>query len=79
MTLPLDLPPSEPHRAEIAKRMTRVGRRGRGIGLALVIEAERIARECRRSLLTLDTASDEGTGNRITSEVIVSHCLARYG
>ena len=31
VTLLLDLPPNQPHRAEIAKMMTRVARRGRGI------------------------------------------------
>jgi ribosomal protein S18 acetylase RimI-like enzyme len=62
VTLLLDCPPNQPHRGEIAKMMTRVNRRGRGIARALMLEAERIARERGRTLLTLDTAEDEGAG-----------------
>src|SRR5579864_3356508 len=62
VTLHLDCPPNQPHRGEIAKMMTRVNRRGRGIARALMIEAERIARERGRTLLTLDTADDGGAG-----------------
>jgi ribosomal protein S18 acetylase RimI-like enzyme len=60
VTLHLDCPPNQPHRGEIAKMMTRVSRRGRGIARALLIQAERVARERGRTLLTLDTASDGG-------------------
>jgi GNAT superfamily N-acetyltransferase len=60
VTLHLDCPPNQPHRGEIAKMMTRVKWRGRGIARALLEEAERIARERGRTLLTLDTAADEG-------------------
>src|SRR5205085_12483173 len=42
VTLLLDFPPNQPHRAEIAKMMTRVKWRGRGIASALMREAERI-------------------------------------
>jgi hypothetical protein len=31
VTLHLDCPPNQPHRGEIAKLMTRVSRRGRGV------------------------------------------------
>jgi GNAT superfamily N-acetyltransferase len=62
VTLHLDCPPNQPHRGEIAKMMTRVNWRGRGIARALVLEVERIARERGRSLLTLDTAAEEGAG-----------------
>lgn len=62
VTLLLDCPPNQPHRGEIAKMMTRVDRRGRGIARALMVEAERIAVERGRTLLTLDTAEDEGAG-----------------
>lgn len=62
VSLLLDCPPNQPHRGEIAKMMTRVDRRGRGIARALMIEAERIALERGRTLLTLDTAEDEGAG-----------------
>jgi hypothetical protein len=42
--------------------MTRVDRRGRGIARSLMLEAERIAVARGRTLLTLDTAADEGAG-----------------
>jgi GNAT superfamily N-acetyltransferase len=60
VTLLLDLPPNQPHRAEIAKMMTRLSHRGRGIASALMHEAERHAVERGRTLLMLDTASEEG-------------------
>ena len=62
VTLHLDCPPNQPHRGEIAKLMTRVAWRGRGIGRALMLEAERIASERGRTLLTLDTGTDDGAG-----------------
>ena len=60
VTLLLDLPPNQPHRAEIAKMMTRLSHRHRGIATALLRAAERAAIERRRWLLVLDTAVDEG-------------------
>ncbi|MFT3824860.1 MAG: GNAT family N-acetyltransferase [Chitinophagaceae bacterium] len=60
VTLLLDCPPNQPHRAEIAKMMTRVAWRGRGIARSLLQEAERLAVENGRTLLNLDTAADEG-------------------
>ncbi|HEX8967305.1 MAG TPA: GNAT family N-acetyltransferase [Chloroflexota bacterium] len=62
VTLHLDCPPNQPHRAEIAKLMTRLHRRGRGIARALMLEAERIARDRGRTLITLDTGTDDGAG-----------------
>jgi ribosomal protein S18 acetylase RimI-like enzyme len=60
VTLLLDLPPNQPHRAEIAKMMTRGSHRGRGIATALLQAAEAAAVAQGRSLLVLDTAKDEG-------------------
>ncbi|WP_143305427.1 GNAT family N-acetyltransferase [Chitinophaga vietnamensis] len=60
VTLLLDCPPNQPHRAEIAKMMTRVSHRGRGIARSLLQAAEKIAVEKGRTLLTLDTAEEEG-------------------
>ncbi|MER9841337.1 GNAT family N-acetyltransferase [Mesorhizobium australicum] len=60
VTLLLDCPPNQPHRAEIAKLMTSVGQRGRGIGTRLMRAAERLAAEKGRTLLVLDTATEEG-------------------
>ncbi len=60
VSLLLDLPPNQPHRAEIAKMMTRVAWRGRGIARALLEAAETLAIQRGRTLLVLDTASEEG-------------------
>jgi hypothetical protein len=60
VTLLLDLPPNQPHRAEIAKMMTRVSHRHRGIATALMRAAETLARQHGRALLVLDTAVDDG-------------------
>ena len=60
VTLLLDFPPNQPHRAEIAKLMTRVEYRGQGIANSLMIEAEGLARAHARTLLVLDTATIGG-------------------
>jgi ribosomal protein S18 acetylase RimI-like enzyme len=60
VTLLLGLPSNQPHRAEIAKMMTKVSHRHRGIATALMREAEKLAIERGRTLLVLDTAVDEG-------------------
>jgi len=62
LTLLLDCPPNQPHRAEFAKMMTRPSHRGRGIATALIGTAEQIARDKGRTLIVLDTASDGGAG-----------------
>ena len=60
MTLLLNCPPNQPHRAEIAKLMTRLSHRRRGVAAALMEAAERSAVERARTLLTLDTAVEDG-------------------
>ena len=60
VTLQLSLPPNQPHRAEIAKMMTRPRHRGGGMASALLQAAETLAVEHGRTMLVLDTASDEG-------------------
>jgi ribosomal protein S18 acetylase RimI-like enzyme len=60
VSLLLDSPPNQPHRAEIAKMMTLPSHRGRGIAKALMRAAEALAAARGRTLLTLDTAADEG-------------------
>ena len=60
VTLDLETPPNQPHRADIAKLMTAPAWRGRGVARALMIEGERLATAHGRSLLTLDTAEEDG-------------------
>ena len=60
LTLLLDCPPNQPHRAELSKMMTRLSHRGRGVATALLRQAEALAAQRQRSLLVLDTASDGG-------------------
>ena len=60
VSLLIDTPPNQQHRAEIGKMMTHPKHRGRGAAAALLIEAERLAAERGRTLLNLDTAADEG-------------------
>jgi ribosomal protein S18 acetylase RimI-like enzyme len=85
VTLLLNLPPNQPHRAEIAKMMTRISHRQRGIATALLREAERIAIARGRWLLVLDTAEEEGaaglyerSGFRLTG-VIPDYALKPHG
>ncbi|MBN9551446.1 MAG: GNAT family N-acetyltransferase [Alphaproteobacteria bacterium] len=60
VTLLLDFPPNQPHRAEIAKLMTGRDHRGKGVATRLMRAAEKLAAEKGRTLLVLDTASEEG-------------------
>ncbi|SEW55870.1 GNAT family N-acetyltransferase [Chitinophaga arvensicola] len=60
VTLLLNCPPNQPHRAEVAKMMTHVNYRGQGIARSLLERAEGMAKEKGKTLLTLDTASEEG-------------------
>jgi ribosomal protein S18 acetylase RimI-like enzyme len=60
VTLLLDCPPNQPHRAEVAKLMTRLGDRRRGVARALMRAAENAATERAKTLLVLDTAADGG-------------------
>jgi ribosomal protein S18 acetylase RimI-like enzyme len=60
VTLVLRCPPNQPHRAEIAKLMTRASHRRRGIGSALMRAAEAAAAAHGKTLIVLDTAADGG-------------------
>ena len=53
----LTTPENQPHRGEIAKMLVHRRARRRGVGEALMREAEAAAREAGRTLLVLDTAS----------------------
>jgi GNAT superfamily N-acetyltransferase len=50
---------NQPHRADVAKMLVHRGARRLGVGAALLAAAERAARAAGRTLLVLDTASDE--------------------
>ena len=54
-----DMPPNQPHRAELAKLLVHPAFRRRGIGAALLAAAEVEARRLGRSLLTLDTRTGD--------------------
>jgi ribosomal protein S18 acetylase RimI-like enzyme len=60
VTLLLDCPPNQPHRAEIAKLMTRLSHRRQGVAAALMRAAEALAVQRERRLLVLDTATEGG-------------------
>ena len=60
VTLLLDFPPNQPHRAEIAKLMTRPAYRERGIAASLITAVQDCASRLARTLLVLDTATDGG-------------------
>jgi GNAT superfamily N-acetyltransferase len=57
--LVLDQPENQPHRADLSKMLVHRRARRRGLGAALMRAAEETARACGKTLLVLDTASDE--------------------
>jgi GNAT superfamily N-acetyltransferase len=57
--LGLDMPPNQPHRADIRKLLVHRAARGHGIGAALMARAETEAKARGRTLLVLDTASGD--------------------
>jgi ribosomal protein S18 acetylase RimI-like enzyme len=85
VTLLLDCPENQPHRAEIAKMMTKPDHRGRGVASALLHEAEQIAIGKGRTLLTLDTAEQEGAAGLYEkmgyqrTGIIPDYALMPYG
>ena len=58
--LSFDTMPNQRHRADVSKMMVHPEMRRSGIGRRLMVELERIAREERRTLLTLDTREEIG-------------------
>ena len=55
----LDQPDNQPHRADVAKMLVHRRARRQGLGAALMQAAEDAARACGKTLLVLDTASDD--------------------
>lgn len=57
--LVLDQPENQPHRADLSKMLVHRRARRLGVGAALMRAAENTAREAGKTLLVLDTASDD--------------------
>lgn len=57
--LVLAQPENQPHRADLAKMLVRRRARRQGLGASLMQAAEDVALECGKTLLVLDTASDD--------------------
>ena len=55
----LEQPENQPHRADLAKMLVHRRARRRGVGAALLVAAERSALDAGKTLLVLDTASDD--------------------
>ena len=55
----LNQPENQPHRGDLAKMLVHRGARRQGIGAALLAAAERGALDAGKTLLVLDTASDD--------------------
>lgn len=55
----LSLPENQPHRADLAKMLVHRRARRRGIGAAVLKAAEDLARQLGKTLLVLDTASQD--------------------
>jgi GNAT superfamily N-acetyltransferase len=60
----LDLPPNQPHRADLVKMLVHRRARRRGVGAALMRAAEALARDLSRTLLVLDAVT-EGDAARL--------------
>ena len=59
VTVILDQPENQPHRGDIAKMLVHRRARRQGVGAALLAAAERSALSAGKTLLVLDTASDD--------------------
>ena len=53
----LDQPENQPHRADLSKMLVHRRVRRRGLGAALMVAAEEMARDCGKALLVLDTVT----------------------
>ncbi len=62
--LVLNLPENQPHRADLCKMLVHTRARRRGLGAALMIRAEELARARGRTLLVLDAVTD-GDAHRL--------------
>ncbi len=60
VTLVLDMPPNQQHRADVSKLLVSPHHRRRGIARALMKEVEKLAQREKRILLVLDTGTGSG-------------------
>ena len=72
MQLILDQPENQPHRADLSKVLVHRRSRRQGLGAALLLAAENLARDCGKSLLALDTAS--GDAERLYAKLGWQRC-----
>jgi GNAT superfamily N-acetyltransferase len=56
--LGIDMPPNQPHRADVKKLLVCRDARNNGVGNALMERIEQVARDKSRTLLVLDTANE---------------------
>ena len=73
----LSQPENQPHRGDLAKMLVHRRGRRRGVGAALLAAAERTALGAGKTLLVLDTASDEA--ERLYARQGWQRCRARSG
>jgi GNAT superfamily N-acetyltransferase len=57
-------PPNQPHRADVAKLLVSRSARGQGVGARLMESAEEVSRMAGKTLLVLDTATEDA-GERL--------------
>ncbi|MEP6708097.1 MAG: GNAT family N-acetyltransferase [Pyrinomonadaceae bacterium] len=77
--LELKMPPNQQHRAAVAKLLVHPAARRRGIGRALMIALEDMARTEERTLLTLDTVSGSSAESLYRSlDYIAVGIIPRY-
>lgn len=63
-----DLPENQPHRADVAKMLVHRRARRQGLAAALLAVGEATARQCKKSLLVLDTVTG-GDAERLYERV----------
>lgn len=82
VTLAVDTPPNQPHRAEVTKLLVHPQARRRGIARALMAALEEEARRRGRTLVTLDTRTGDAAEplyaslGYVTAGVIPDFCRA---
>jgi GNAT superfamily N-acetyltransferase len=77
--LELEMPPNQQHRAGVAKLLVHPAARRRGVGRALMIALEELARAEARTLLTLDTVAGGNAETLYRSlDFITAGIIPRY-